>query len=274
MRNPFVSVLTICRNDLEGLRATADSVARQTRAPDEWIVLDGGSADGTVGFLGSCPGLTAWRSERDEGIADAFNKVAAMASGEWVLFLNSGDAFADPNVLADLAAVLESTPAACGVVFGDAIEIEPSGQVPPRRVRGATALGHGTNTICHQAAFVRRDLQARHPYDPRLRIGMDYDLWHRISRVTEIRHVDRAVCLYRLGGVSSSRAWGEHAILAHAMVDWLNLRDRKLGLSDALHLTGKVLGFRIKKAVERVLGETLYRKIKGHSRATRPQEPV
>lgn len=272
MRSPLVSVLTICRNDLEGLRATADSVALQSRAPDEWIVLDGGSADGTVEFLGTCPGLTAWRSERDEGIADAFNKVAAMASGEWVVFLNSGDAFADPEVLADLAAVLESSPAACGVVFGDAIEIDPSGQVPPRRIRGTTSLGHGTNPICHQAAFLRRDLQARHPYDRRLRIGMDYDLWHRVSRATDIRHVDRAVCLYRLGGVSSSRAWGEHAILAHAMVDWLNLRDRKLGLSDALRLTGKVLGFRTKKALERVLGEALYRKVKGLSRASRPEE--
>lgn len=259
---PSVSVLTICRNDLPGLRATAESVASQTRAPDEWIVLDGASDDGTVDFLRSRGALAAWKSEPDAGIADAFNKVAAMAGGEWLLFLNSGDAFADERVLSDLALALGAAPPEVGVVFGDAIEIDPTGCSAPRISHGSAELGRGTNPICHQAAFLRRELQARHPYDSRLRIGMDYDLWHRLARVTGFQHVDRAVCLYRLGGMSSSRAWGEHAIVAHAMVDWMNLRGRRLGSGDAAALLAALAAYRSKKFLERLVGENQYLRLK------------
>lgn len=266
MQSQRLAVLTICRNDLEGLKHTVASVASQTRAPDEFLVLDGGSQDGTVEYLQGCPDVTAWKSEPDQGIADAFNKVAATASADWVVFLNGGDAFVDPRVLEDMAAVLDSLPPETGVCYGDALVVDPQGLRPARRLVGSHEFGRGDNPLCHQAAFLRRTLQQAHPYDGRLRIGMDYDLWLRLLPVTGFRHVDRTVCDYRLGGISSSREWAEHSIVAHRMVEWINRRGSKLGWSDALGLVRELAAFRAKKLAEALLGRRLYGMLRERSR--------
>lgn len=254
----ILSVLTICRNDLTGLRTTVDSVLSQTCPPDEFIVLDGGSTDGTIEYLQKHGESILWRSEMDAGIADAFNKIARMASGKWLLFLNSGDAFADRDVLRDACKLLRDDAAGAGVYFGDAIVVDPSGLHETRRAIGTLAFGKGECPLCHQAAFIRRDLQLLHPYDKRLRIGMDYDLWLRLRALTEFVHIDREVCVYRLGGVSSSREWGEYAIIAHRMVEWVNTSGRNVGVKDVFRLLRSLVGYRIKKTVESLLGARLY----------------
>ncbi len=257
----LISVLTICRDNLGGLRETVASMAAQTVQPDEFIVLDGASRDGTVEFLNICTAVTFWKSEPDRGIADAFNKAARLAHGEWLLFLNAGDALADAKVLADVRAELEKLDPAKGVCFGDALVVDPEGLAASYRQIGSLGIGHGGNTICHQAAFVRRTLQLQFPYDDRLRIGMDYDFWQRLQPVTEFAHMDRVICAYRLGGISSSRKWAEHAIVAHHLVDWLNSR-RRLGLRDVLSLLKAVLVLRVKKVAERLLGRKLYARVR------------
>jgi glycosyltransferase involved in cell wall biosynthesis len=256
-----ISVLTICRNDLEGLRRTVDSVTSQTRKPDEFVVLDGASTDGTVDFLRSTGVLTTWKSEPDAGIADAFNKVVRMASGDWVLYLNAGDEFADNQVLESVASFLADCPSEIGVVYGDAIVRDPTGLQPDWKSVGRPIAARGSSTICHQSTFIRTNLQLENPFDSRLRIGMDYDLLQRLSRICRFRRIDRTICFYRLGGISSSRNWGVHSIIAHHLVDWLNA-DRRLGFADVARLMTSITAFRCKKLFETVLGRRLYSSVK------------
>ncbi len=266
MEKTTLAVLTICRNDLNGLRQTVNSVKSQKRPPDEFIVLDGGSLDGTIDFLKNCPAITAWKSEPDKGIADAFNKVSAIAEADWLIFLNSGDTFADPQVLEDMIPVLESLPSKIGVCYGDTLVVDPDESLPPRRILCSHDFDRCENTLCHQASFLRRPLQLEYRYDGRLRIGMDYDLWLRLLPVTSFQHVERIICNYRLGGISSSREWGEHSIVAHRMVEWINRRGARLGMIDGLELFKALAYFRLKKILESLLGRKLYGFLRERSR--------
>ena len=98
-----LSIVTICYNNLDGLRLTRESVACQTWNDFEWIVIDGKSDDGTADYLASLdPQPACWVSEKDNGVYDAMNKGLARAKGEYVLFLNSGDALSSPGSLGKL----------------------------------------------------------------------------------------------------------------------------------------------------------------------------
>lgn len=256
----MISILTICRNNFDGLLKTIDSVRKQSCREYEFIVLDGASTDGTVEFLKGQSDLI-WKSEKDDGIADAFNKAALMASGEWLLFLNSGDVFEGDGVIQSVQGFLERCDQNIGVVFGDAMIYQ--NEVPLRLAIGDLANLRRDNTICHQASFIRRGLQLDFPYDSRLRIGMDYDLWLRLQKVTEFRKIDLTIARYSLGGISSSRRWAEHSIIAHQMVKWMNASPSdRLSMKDVRSLMYKLLVLKSKKMIERVIGEKTYSKLK------------
>jgi putative colanic acid biosynthesis glycosyltransferase len=102
------SIITVTRNNLEGLRRTHVSLRAQSYADYEWIIIDGASSDGTVNYL---EGLAArsW-SEPDEGIYDAMNKGLARARGDYLLLMNAGDSFAAPDVLQKIADAIRAQP--------------------------------------------------------------------------------------------------------------------------------------------------------------------
>lgn len=102
---PTVTVITVVRDNFEGLVLTAESIAGQDYRDWEHVVIDGVSADGTVEWLreNALGHRTVWRSEPDDGIYDAMNKGLALASGDLVVFLNGGDVFTDGSVLGKVA---------------------------------------------------------------------------------------------------------------------------------------------------------------------------
>ena len=97
-----LTIITINYNNLEGLKRTVESVVNQTWQELEYIVIDGGSTDGSAAFLASCSDtIDYWVSEPDNGIYNALNKGIQKATGEYLLFLNSGDHFYSDEVLAN-----------------------------------------------------------------------------------------------------------------------------------------------------------------------------
>ena len=95
-----LTVITVCYQAAEMLQKTIDSVSQQDYKPLEYIVVDGGSTDGTLDIIARHQDIiTRWVSEPDRGIYDAMNKGVTMATGEWVIFMNAGDTFAAPDVL-------------------------------------------------------------------------------------------------------------------------------------------------------------------------------
>ncbi|MEM9470254.1 MAG: glycosyltransferase, partial [Pseudomonadota bacterium] len=100
MRAPYFSIITVTKNNFEGLKQTAFSIDAQRHeewSDFEWIVIDGNSEDGTQDFLKKTKAL--WFSQPDHGLYDAMNKGLDRANGIYVLFMNAGDIFADNNTL-------------------------------------------------------------------------------------------------------------------------------------------------------------------------------
>ncbi|HAR95687.1 MAG TPA: glycosyltransferase [Deltaproteobacteria bacterium] len=97
---PFVSVITVSLNCKEAMEGTIRSVLSQTYNAKEYIIIDGGSTDGTVKVIEQYQNrLARWATEPDQGVYDAMNKAIGLASGEWLIFMNAGDIFCDDSAL-------------------------------------------------------------------------------------------------------------------------------------------------------------------------------
>ena len=148
-RRPLVTVITVCRNAIDPLRKTMESVGGQTYENLEYLVDDGASTDGTPEMLAGYAGrLARYVSEPDGGIYDAMNKGAAMATGEWLIFMNAGDVFAAPDVL---SRVFAEDRRQADVIYGDVVK---GGQVKPAE---SPRNGHRMY-FCHQSSLVRRSV--------------------------------------------------------------------------------------------------------------------
>jgi glycosyltransferase involved in cell wall biosynthesis len=103
-RHPLISIITIHYNHGVGLKRTVDSILAQTKRQEiEWIVIDGGSTDGSVDYLkGLGNQIDILVSEKDAGIYDAMNKGLHLSNGEYVWFVNAGDALHDEGVVASV----------------------------------------------------------------------------------------------------------------------------------------------------------------------------
>ena len=100
---PVISVVTIVFNGINAIEKTINSIINQSYKDVEYIIIDGGSTDGTVGIIKKYfSKLNYWISEKDKGIYDAMNKGITAANGEWIVFINCGDFFYSKNVLEEI----------------------------------------------------------------------------------------------------------------------------------------------------------------------------
>lgn len=206
--NPLVTIITINRNDREGLRRTLESVLNeQALAPEqlEYIVIDGASDDGSAELLKGYAARTdlphaisSWVSEADGGIYAAMNKGLARATGTLVGIINSGDSLL-PSALAGLEALHAAHPDA--VLYG-AFSVLKDGVFD--WVQGFTASELPNKMIPHNASFVPRTLYEKYgPYDTSYKVCADYDLFLKLyTDGVPFVWINRIVCDYALGGLS------------------------------------------------------------------------
>lgn len=204
---PKLSVITICFNDRTGLEKTMRSVFAQDFPDYEYIVIDGGSNDGSTGFIQEhADRLAFWVSEKDKGIYNAQNKGWQHAKGEYCLFLNSGDYLANEQVLSGIFA----NEMKAGIVYGDLIV--DNGTDPHYRLGQPFPFGFEDfiyTTIFHPAAFIKRTLlEERGGYDETFRIVADYDFFMEMILVkkvsTEYRRIP--VSIFNTAGIGSDPA--------------------------------------------------------------------
>jgi glycosyltransferase involved in cell wall biosynthesis len=200
---PKVTIITVCRDAAGTLQAAIDSVLAQDHPDIEYIVVDGGSTDGTGEIIRRNAARIARRtSEPDGGIYDAMNKGVAQATGEWVIFLNADDAFYDSRAVS--AAFAD---AACNdklVVYGDSVLRFDSGRTKPRRAKPLRTIRFKM-PFTHQGVFVRAELLRRRPFDTRYRLAADFDFFREVyARHGEEAFLARPVFLnyFRIGGAS------------------------------------------------------------------------
>ena len=205
---PKIAIVTVCRNEAEGIRKTAESVAGQTCRDFEWIVKDGGSTDGTLEALAEYRVRMAhFETGSDGGVYDAMNRGAARASGEWLLFLNGGDALADRTALE--RALPHLPEGGVGIRVGGCRCVWPDGREPEAKAN-AGVLGRDhfwQRTINHQSAFIGRETFGRFgPYDTTFKLLADYDFFVRaVLGGEEVRCIPGLVAEYDMSGISAAR---------------------------------------------------------------------
>jgi glycosyltransferase involved in cell wall biosynthesis len=197
-----ISIIIAVYNGAKTLQACLNSVLSQTYPYMELIVMDGGSLDGTVEILRNISHrLSFWDSQKDRGIAHAWNKAMNHATGNWVLFLGSDDRLLDEHVLADMAQILRDD-VTNDVIFGKCLMEGGEFHGEIWGGRDITAIRRRM-TIPHIATFHRRTfMEEVGSFDETFKIAMDYELLIR-KKVLSARFVDRLVTVMGGGGVSS-----------------------------------------------------------------------
>jgi len=214
---PLITIVTPSFNQARFLGTTIESVLNQDYPHIEYIILDGGSTDGSLDIIRHNEGrLAAWLSEPDKGQTEAINRGFGMARGEILAWLNSDDVYL-PGAVSEAVAYLQAHPEV-GMVHGEAYYINEAG-TPVARFPSADTdhkeLRRGAPRIAQQAAFFRSAVwRMVGPLDPTFYYAMDYDLWVRISAVTPLAYVPRMWAGFRLHGESKSmtvarRCWPE-----------------------------------------------------------------
>ena len=172
---PRISVITVVLNDRRGFAATAASILGQTDSDFEWIVIDGGSTDGTLEVIRAHSArIRAFRSGPDRGVYDAMNHGLGLARGEFVVFMNAGDRFAQPETLARVTAAIDQAAQPIDLLFGGSILDLPRNEQVYRPPHPAAArLRYGLPAY-HQATFVRREMHQAVPHDLAYEVSSDY----------------------------------------------------------------------------------------------------
>lgn len=205
--SPFkMTVITIVRNGMPYIEQTIKSVINQQYKNIEYIVIDGGSTDGTVETIKRYEsGISKWVSEKDDGISDAFNKGLSFASGDYVLMLNSDDALASQNVLSEMSEriVENDFPQ---LIYGNYNILKRStGEFSYHGVVNLTRKGMMRGQVLpHPCLFTHRSYFEKYGrFDLQYKIAMDYEWLLRGGLVERIVHVPQLVSNIRDGGIST-----------------------------------------------------------------------
>jgi glycosyltransferase involved in cell wall biosynthesis len=178
---PRISVITIVYNDVKHLEETILSVTEQTFDNIEYIIIDGGSTDGTLDVIKNhADKLSYWISEKDNGIYDAMNKGLRIASGDFVWFLNSGDQIHEKNTVEELVRQIDEE---TDVIYGETVLINDEGEILGMRRKQApenlTWKSFFTGMmVCHQSVLVRRNVAPE--YNEKYRFSADFE-WVLVS---------------------------------------------------------------------------------------------
>jgi len=200
-----ISVVTVCYNEENTIRATVESVLGQTYDDLEYLIMDGASKDGTLDIISEYSNDSRMKccSEPDTGLYDAMNKALARISGEYVIFMNSGDMFYDNDVLSDIAPALDAD-----IVYGDVYRRSSSGDFTDRykgtHFERMRMMLSGL-AFCHQTQFTKTSLMREYGFRESHKITADYDFVVRaLAAKRSFKHVDRLVCSFdQDGGISA-----------------------------------------------------------------------
>lgn len=203
-----LSIITINRNNAQGLKKTMQSVVSQTSKDLEYIVVDGASTDESVKVIKHFAEQRdiRWVSERDKGIYNAMNKGIGMAQGEYVMILNSGDYLASPQVVDEMGKTLVANNRP-DILYGNMLKIWPDGKTQrDRQLRDDYSLFDFYNgTLNPDGTYIRRSLFAQYgPFDESLKICSDWAWMLKTVGMNGVKplHVDLDTLYFDMTGVS------------------------------------------------------------------------
>jgi len=199
MYQKFFSIITISKDNLDGLEKTHKSVSSQSFPDYEWIVIDGGSDDGSKSYLEVTDAI--WVSENDAGIYDAMNKGIEKSSGVYLIFMNAGDRFASNDILSEIAGQIVEMEDSPDFIYGDALEeINRKKKYKAARPYIKSSLGLFTH---HQAMFYNKNAIGNIRYNSDFKVAGDYDFTLKVLESSpRVLYCPFPICIYEAGGFS------------------------------------------------------------------------
>jgi putative colanic acid biosynthesis glycosyltransferase len=211
---PIFSVITVALNDRENFGTTLKSVLEQKRSLGdgivEYIVIDGGSGDGTVDLIKENEGaIDRWISEPDEGLYDAMNKGIFFAHGKYLIFMNAGDTFAEMDTLKKVRDAVHEN-GYPDFIYGDGMDRAGDGRLFLKKARHHKWAWYGMFAR-HQTMFYKKEILDKHSLfyygKPKYLIASDYVFTAKFLDKSETAvKVDFPVCIFLLGGLEHQMA--------------------------------------------------------------------
>lgn len=200
---PLITIVTVCYNSEKTIERTIRSVIGQSFEDVEYIIIDGGSNDGTLEIIQKYESyISFWQSEPDHGIYDAMNKGIKQASGRYIAFLNSDDWYVD-GALENVAGFINKYPDS-DVIYGDVFHEENGTRNVVKYDRADLDQLYVRLFIIHQAIFVKTELLKIRGFNTEYKVGADYDLIINLYKNGNIfRHLDSIIVCFSGGGYSS-----------------------------------------------------------------------
>ena len=208
---PKVSIITVVYNNVAELGVTMDSIKAQTYPNIEYLIIDGGSTDGTLELIKEREAeVTQWISEPDKGLYDAMNKGQKMATGDFVWFMNSGDLIESPDTLQQ---VFEIDGLTADIYYGETNLIDETGKILGTRSKLTTrklpveltwrSFKYG-NVVSHQSLIVRKVVAE--PYDLSYPCSADIE-WEvsAFKNAKQTVNINGIMSRFLVGGYSSQR---------------------------------------------------------------------
>ena len=202
---PKLSIITINLNNKAGLEKTINSVLGQSYKDYQFIIIDGGSSDGSKAVLEHIDNKnTIVISEKDNGIYDAMNKGINLAKGEYLLFLNSGDSLNVPTTLSEVFSKEIETDILYGNMWIEYMEKRELGEMP----ENLTPWHFYIDTLWHPVSFIKKKLfENLGPYNENYSIVADYDFFFNAIVVNKARykHLNIIISSFNTNGISSDK---------------------------------------------------------------------
>lgn len=249
---PWITVITVVFNGRSYIEDTILSVIGQTYPNLEYIIIDGGSTDGTIDVIRKYEDkIGYWHSEKDSGIYDAMNKGLIRASGRWVNFMNAGDTFYAPDTVADIFAADTQTAAiiygGVEIVYPDLVRVQKPG-IPEKLWQGMQ--------FCHQSAFTDIAFHQAHPFNITNKIAADLAFFYEAYQAkTTFDNCGKVISRVITGGVSE----------ANRVKAILSSRDaicgQRLRPFIRLYYVGRVISSMLRSVVKRCLPRSLIKKL-------------
>lgn len=209
-KEPKITIITINLNNEAGLRKTIESVVNQDFDDLEYIVIDGGSKDGSRNIIKEyVENIDYWVSEEDKGIYNAMNKGINKSNGVFLLFLNSGDFLCSNNVINRINEIIRIDD---DILVGNTILDYPKGRKIRKNPKEIGPSFFLRKSISHQACFIRKTLFDKYGlYSEKYETSSDKDFFIRalIMNDAKYRYVDFNISIFDIGGIGSSEKYKE-----------------------------------------------------------------
>lgn len=247
-----LSIITINYNNIEGLKKTIESVQNQKLQNThefEYIVIDGLSIDGSQELIKQSNIITKYKIEKDEGIADAFNKGIKLARGEYLYFLNSGDVFYDDESLNTIVTNINNSPQ--DIFIYKMVKVDSNENI----VNYSNGKFNFKKQILrnyfpHQGMIIKSELFDTYgKYDKHYRLGMDYEWSLRLLKDCtnlNIKFLGNVICKMLHGGVSQTNYAGTFMAYHNARVKHKIMNGQISYLISVFYILKRFVGSKLK----------------------------